>query len=765
MSEISDTAVLVKLGGEGTYFLIKGAVKGILHLYQTMKKMNAAKILGNGEVEDFEKFLKATEGQYKILNIPTENPDEIAKMKEDLNKLHIGYTVLPDLNVGDGQIQLAYAIADTDKVESWYRSFCLDKMQAGGEKSYQDLVNFTDGQVSIVNIPWPDADVPEKEIDGRFETLKQDMQQSKSTYPKGIMPDLNTADNHIQIIVPSYYAEDMHDWYAHYAECHKDDIRIETINDYLKTGVMDEYDYVDTASKDLKIKLQLTKNPKVQNPLTEVQDRPLEIPEGEVSLEELAILADNDVSVAALHMPEDVPEMVAQKTPRPEKTNISDGRTIAPDKPRKITKKEHLSRLKEDLDKLYINYAILPDLHVSDGYIQIAFATVDAQKLKAWYEAYQNDMLTAGMPIEDMKEMTLDDYINTGQVERQERPETIHKAERTPNAERAPKSPVRQATKQLSEYETLSAKQGMIEVSVNESLVDSKDPMSQEGFRSRIPGSMEYVHIKPELLYTSDGGKTYGFLVSGNTEIAITDRDGNYLRTAQMRDIEQHYNPVRSGGRAADKEIIYRKAEDPNPILKVDKSIKTPQEIFRQDAHIPGKTGTIEHKEPDSRNKNRFNNFEQRVYSADFFESLERTSLEQPKSPFEQTLDRMVGSNTQFVQELDASVNTELVTIREPIEIKALENGDIMFVARIPDTGDYYTGIADAAVQKEDGTIGEVAISRYKDVAIVNEAGDFFRTSKISEIVKAIMDADDPVKAVKNTAQKMAEKLLQGPKL
>lgn len=75
-------------------------------------------------------------------------------MKEDLNKLKVGYTVLPDLNVGDGQTQIAYAVKDTAKVENWYRSYCLDRLQPGGEKSYRDLVNLTDGQVTIINIPW-----------------------------------------------------------------------------------------------------------------------------------------------------------------------------------------------------------------------------------------------------------------------------------------------------------------------------------------------------------------------------------------------------------------------------------------------------------------------------------------------------------------------------------------------------------------------------------------------------------------------------------
>ena len=42
MSEISDTATLIKLSSQGTYFLAKGSVKAILYLYQTIKKLQAA---------------------------------------------------------------------------------------------------------------------------------------------------------------------------------------------------------------------------------------------------------------------------------------------------------------------------------------------------------------------------------------------------------------------------------------------------------------------------------------------------------------------------------------------------------------------------------------------------------------------------------------------------------------------------------------------------------------------------------------------------
>ena len=53
------------------------------------KKLQAANVLGKGEVEEFEKFLKATEGKYRIINIPTEKTEELNQMREDLNQMHI----------------------------------------------------------------------------------------------------------------------------------------------------------------------------------------------------------------------------------------------------------------------------------------------------------------------------------------------------------------------------------------------------------------------------------------------------------------------------------------------------------------------------------------------------------------------------------------------------------------------------------------------------------------------------------------------------
>lgn len=258
MSEISDTATLIKLSSQGTYFLAKGSVKAILYLYQTIKKLQAANVLGKGEVEEFEKFLKATEGKYRILNIPTEKAEELNQMREDLNQMHISYTVLPDLNVGDGQTQIAYAIADTEKVEAWYRSFCLDHLKNGGEKQYTELMNLTEGQVSIANIPWPPADayidayayaetadqemkqklqipsdpsnVPKdffpkegeerKEevsvatLEGRLQQLKQDLDHLHINYM--VLPDMNAGNGYLQIAYAAADAPKLKAWYELY---------------------------------------------------------------------------------------------------------------------------------------------------------------------------------------------------------------------------------------------------------------------------------------------------------------------------------------------------------------------------------------------------------------------------------------------------------------------------------------------------------------------------------------------------------------------
>lgn len=88
--------------------------------------------LSGGE-KNLEAIKVFTEGNYTILNMPFEDTEELGQMLSDFNSIGINYSVLPDLNVGDGYTQLAVPNADRDKVEMWFKMW-KDKQLANGNE-------------------------------------------------------------------------------------------------------------------------------------------------------------------------------------------------------------------------------------------------------------------------------------------------------------------------------------------------------------------------------------------------------------------------------------------------------------------------------------------------------------------------------------------------------------------------------------------------------------------------------------------------------
>ena len=58
---------------------------------------------------------------------------------------------------------------------------------------------------------------------------------------------------------------------------------------------------------------------------------------------------------------------------------------------------EEEEMIKEDFEKMGINYSQLPDLHVGDGEIQVVVANADLPKVESWYKLYREDLLKKGM--------------------------------------------------------------------------------------------------------------------------------------------------------------------------------------------------------------------------------------------------------------------------------------------------------------------------------------------------------------------------------
>ena len=84
-----------------------------------------------GGEHDLQSLNNLTSGRTNIVSIPAEG--ELQMIQEDFASLRINYAVLPDLNVGDGEIQLVVANADLPKVEHWYQMY-QEKCLADGKE-------------------------------------------------------------------------------------------------------------------------------------------------------------------------------------------------------------------------------------------------------------------------------------------------------------------------------------------------------------------------------------------------------------------------------------------------------------------------------------------------------------------------------------------------------------------------------------------------------------------------------------------------------
>lgn len=247
---------------------------GAVILVQFLMRMAKERKLEATEFENIQSFVKATDGKYDIMNVPeTDNlmveqkESKVqkflggkARMKEgmlvmgkadtftkipDLDAMGIRYSVLPDLNKGDGMMQIAVYQPDRDKFAAWYERYLVGNMK-GGEKELSDLRNLTSGRTSIVAIP----------LEGKEGQLREDFETLHVNY--SILPDLNVGDGDIQIAVANSDMAKVEHWYNLYkSDLLKDgievkDMSIVSMDEYKATGKMTEQDYVNTADEDLK---------------------------------------------------------------------------------------------------------------------------------------------------------------------------------------------------------------------------------------------------------------------------------------------------------------------------------------------------------------------------------------------------------------------------------------------------------------------------------------------------------------------------------
>ena len=199
--------------------VLKLTTLGGVMLFQYFARMVKEKKLNAGEFVDFQSFIKATDGQYDIMNIPAVEENQL---KEELRSLGVHSMVLPDLNKEDGMIQVAVYQPDRDKFGAWYERYLRNQMQ-GGEKALQELKNLTADKTSIVSFP----------LEGQ---------------------EMSVGDGSIQMVIANSDMPKVEQWYRlKRGDLLKDGVVLPdydtvTMQQYQETGHQSEETYIENAS-------------------------------------------------------------------------------------------------------------------------------------------------------------------------------------------------------------------------------------------------------------------------------------------------------------------------------------------------------------------------------------------------------------------------------------------------------------------------------------------------------------------------------------
>lgn len=126
MSEgIGEATQVVKVTMEGTELFIKAAymtikeIASLIIAYKSYKEKTMS-----GEVK-LKKLLEAADGDIRLLKIPEDKKEEVAKA---LKKYQIKYSLMPDLNLADGKCEFGFAVTDLPRVNSLIESLKLGEV-------------------------------------------------------------------------------------------------------------------------------------------------------------------------------------------------------------------------------------------------------------------------------------------------------------------------------------------------------------------------------------------------------------------------------------------------------------------------------------------------------------------------------------------------------------------------------------------------------------------------------------------------------------
>lgn len=279
-----------------------------------------------------------------------------------------------------------YAVQEILRLLQW----CMKKVQnrelPPGE--YDNLAKFiqkTGGNLEYLNIPAED-EVHVQRFQEELEKLK---------IPYHILPDLNPEDGMVQIMYPTKYKSIVRPWFEKYCQKRleegnfKDDkILKELAGGEAHTGIMTIPTEEKALLKEMEEDLQKLNVSYYLMPDTNIGDGTREILYAKKDEEKIQHWQE---SFCQKHVRQGG-EKTAQELQTMAGSKSQIGFINIPAK----DSKEILNQMKEEFQRLGINYHMIEDIQTGEGLIQIMYLKKDEIAVRNWYSNYATDQLLRG---------------------------------------------------------------------------------------------------------------------------------------------------------------------------------------------------------------------------------------------------------------------------------------------------------------------------------------------------------------------------------
>ena len=239
---------------------------------QYMTKLKKDKRISESDFRSFKEFLQASEGDYTIANLPTQDAEKMKAFEDTLYEAGITYYVLPDLDLNDGMRQVAVLNRDIGKWQGVYEAFVSAELTEGGIMSFQELKALTSGQYQIKGIALGDYREDGKKLTDLLGILKE------RHVNFAVLPDLKYGDYNLQLAIANVDLEKFKAAMQVYVETYAEERKTDPIlgesatiseEDYLQTGILSEKEYMDSADPEIKKAMESDKCRKASDVKTE----------------------------------------------------------------------------------------------------------------------------------------------------------------------------------------------------------------------------------------------------------------------------------------------------------------------------------------------------------------------------------------------------------------------------------------------------------------------------------------------------------------